>query len=160
MSSACFQTFLLATCKPQGRHYHSLSSRLSAFFCPLKQRRSNIDAGLVNKVFYAAHSIKGDGAGFMALTTIEDLSRAAETVLGMIRSKKLLPTPEPINVLLIAADQLQRLLEDVQNSNAVDISSHLTPLNAIAIAHFLRRPVRSSRNRKQNPMQCQVLPQR
>jgi two-component system, chemotaxis family, sensor kinase CheA len=96
---------------------------------------ANIDEDLVNKVFRAAHSIKG-GAGFMGLTTIQDLSHAAENVLGMIRSKKLIPTPEIINVLLIAADQLQSLIEDVQNSNAVDISSHLTPLNAIADGTF------------------------
>lgn len=95
----------------------------------------NIDEDLVNKVFRAAHSIKG-GAGFMGLTTIQDLAHAAENVLGMIRSKKLIPAPEIINVLLIAMDQLQSLIEDVQNSNAVDISSHLTPLNAIADGTF------------------------
>ncbi|MCP4340268.1 MAG: hybrid sensor histidine kinase/response regulator [Desulfobulbaceae bacterium] len=92
---------------------------------------ANIDEDLVNKVFRAAHSIKG-GAGFMGLNTIQDLSHAAENVLGLIRSKKLIPTPEIINVLLIAADALQSMIEDVQNSNDVDISSHLTPLNAIA----------------------------
>lgn len=96
---------------------------------------ANIDEDLVNKVFRAAHSIKG-GAGFMGLTTIQDLSHAAENVLGLIRSKKLIPTPEIINVLLIAADSLQSMIEDVQGSNEVDISSHLTPLNAIADGTF------------------------
>jgi two-component system chemotaxis sensor kinase CheA len=96
---------------------------------------ANIDEDLVNKVFRAAHSIKG-GAGFMGLNTIQDLSHAAENVLGLIRSKKLIPTPEIINVLLIAADALQSMIEDVQNSNDVDISSHLTPLNAIADGTF------------------------
>jgi two-component system chemotaxis sensor kinase CheA len=91
---------------------------------------ANIDEDLVNKVFRAAHSIKG-GAGFMGLTKIQDLSHAAENVLGLIRSKKLIPTPEIINVLLIAADALQSMIEDIQNSNEVDISSHLTPLNTI-----------------------------
>lgn len=101
----------------------------------IEEAGANIDEDLVNKVFRAAHSIKG-GAGFMGLTTIQDLSHATENVLGMIRSKKLIPTPEIINVLLIAADQLQSLIEDVQNSNSVDISSHLTPLNAIADGTF------------------------
>jgi two-component system chemotaxis sensor kinase CheA len=54
----------------------------------------------------------------------------------MIRSKKLIPTPEIINVLLIAADQLQSMIEDVQNSNEVDITSSLVPLNAIAEGTF------------------------
>ena len=96
---------------------------------------ANIDEDLVNKVFRAAHSIKG-GAGFMGLTTIQDLSHAAENVLGMIRSKKLIPTPEIINVLLIAADQLQSMIEDIQNSNEVDISANVTPLNAITEGTF------------------------
>jgi two-component system chemotaxis sensor kinase CheA len=100
---------------------------------------ANIDEDLVNKVFRAAHSIKG-GAGFMGLTAIQELSHAAENVLGMIRSKKLIPTPEIINVLLIASDQLQSMIEDVHNSNDVDISAHLTPLNAIADGTFSQPP--------------------
>ncbi|MGB3212361.1 MAG: chemotaxis protein CheW [Desulforhopalus sp.] len=105
----------------------------------IEEGGSNIDEDLVNKVFRAAHSIKG-GAGFMGLTTIQELSHAAENVLGMIRSKKLIPTPEIVNILLIASDQLQSLIEDVQNSNKVDISSHITPLNAIADGTFSQPP--------------------
>ncbi|MBU1564351.1 MAG: chemotaxis protein CheW [Proteobacteria bacterium] len=101
----------------------------------IEEGGSNIDEDLVNKVFRAAHSIKG-GAGFMGLTTIQELSHAAENVLGMIRSKKLIPTPEIINVLLIASDQLQSMIEDVHNSNEVDISAHLLPLNSIADGSF------------------------
>lgn len=105
----------------------------------IEEAGANIDEDLVNKVFRAAHSIKG-GAGFMGLTAIQELSHAAENVLGMIRSKKLIPTPEIINVLLIASDQLQSMIEDVHNSNDVDISTHLTPLNAIADGTFSQPP--------------------
>jgi two-component system chemotaxis sensor kinase CheA len=52
-------------------------------------------------------------------------------VLGLIRSEKLVPNPDIINVLLLAADELQHLIEDVANSNSVDISSHTAALNAI-----------------------------
>ena len=97
----------------------------------IEEAGADIDEELVNKVFRAAHSIKG-GAGFMGLTTIQELSHAMENVLGMIRSKKLIPTSENINVLLLGADQLQRMVADVQSSNDVDISEHLIPLNAIA----------------------------
>ncbi len=90
---------------------------------------------LVNKVFRAAHSIKG-GAGFMGLTTIQELSHAAENVLGMIRSKKLVPTPEIVNVLLLSSDQLRNMIENVQSSNGEDISANLNPLNAIADGTF------------------------
>jgi len=105
----------------------------------IEESGADIDEDLVNKVFRAAHSIKG-GAGFMGLSTIQDLSHATENVLGMIRSKKLIPTPEIINVLLIASDQLQSMIEDIHNSNDVDISSHLTPLNSIADGNFSQPP--------------------
>lgn len=104
---------------------------------------ANIDEDLVNKVFRAAHSIKG-GAGFMGLTVIQELSHHTENVLGMIRSKKLIPTPEIINVLLLASDQLQSMIEDVQNSNTVDISSHLGPLIAIAEGNFSQPPAQTT----------------
>ena len=96
----------------------------------IEEGGADIDEELVNKVFRAAHSIKG-GAGFMGLTAIQELSHASENVLGLIRSKKLIPNPEIVNVLLLASDQLKQMIEDVQNSNEVDITSHLDPLNAI-----------------------------
>lgn len=96
----------------------------------IEEAGENIDEDLVNKVFRAAHSIKG-GAGFMGLNGIQELSHSMENVLGLIRSKKLIPNPEIINILLLGSDQLQSMIEDIQNSNDVDISSHLEPLNAI-----------------------------
>ncbi len=91
---------------------------------------ADIDDELVNKVFRAAHSIKG-GAGFMGLTVIQELAHAAENVLGMIRSRQLVPNPDIINVLLLASDELQQLIENVEESNEVDISDHISALNAI-----------------------------
>ena len=121
----------------------------------IEEAGANIDEDLVNKVFRAAHSIKG-GAGFMGLTTIQELSHAMENILGMIRSKKLIPTPENINVLLLGADQLQRMVEDVQSSNDVDITEHLIPLNAIAAgnpppAAASEPPAKSPAEPKQKP---------
>ena len=96
----------------------------------IEEDGANINEDLVNKVFRAAHSIKG-GAGFMGLTVIQDLSHVLENVLGLIRSSKLIPTPEIINVLLQASDKLNTMIEDVANSNEYDIEEHLVPLNAI-----------------------------
>lgn len=96
----------------------------------IEEAGADIDVELVNKVFRAAHSIKG-GAGFMGLTVIQDLAHAAENVLGLIRSGKLIPNPDIVNVLLLAADELQHMIEDVGNSNTVDISSHTSALNTI-----------------------------
>ncbi len=96
----------------------------------IEETGDDIDEDLVNKVFRAAHSIKG-GAGFMGLSVIQDLSHVMENVLGQIRSRKLIPNPDIINVLLQGADKLQTMIEDVHNSNEYDIQEHLVPLNAI-----------------------------
>jgi two-component system chemotaxis sensor kinase CheA len=96
----------------------------------IEEGGADIDVDLVNKVFRAAHSIKG-GAGFMGLTVIQNLAHAAENVLGLIRSEKLVPTPDIINVLLMASDELQQLIENVETSNEVDITEHVNALNAI-----------------------------
>jgi two-component system chemotaxis sensor kinase CheA len=96
----------------------------------IEEGGENIDEDLVNKVFRAAHSIKG-GAGFMGLTVIQDLAHAMENVLGLIRSCKLVPTPEVINVLLQSSDKLNTMIEDVNNSNDYDIEEHVVPLDAI-----------------------------
>ncbi len=96
----------------------------------IEEGGENIDEDLVNKVFRAAHSIKG-GAGFMGLTVIQDLAHAMENVLGLVRSCKLVPTPEVINVLLQSSDKLNTMIEDVNNSNDYDIEEHVVPLDAI-----------------------------
>ena len=97
----------------------------------IEKAGANIDENLVNKVFRAAHSIKG-GAGFMGLTVIQELSHAMENILGMIRSRKLVPNPEIVNVLLQGSDKLEAMINNIQSSNDEDITSHLIPLNAIA----------------------------
>ncbi len=97
----------------------------------IEKAGANIDENLVNKVFRAAHSIKG-GAGFMGLTVIQELSHAMENILGMIRSRKLVPNPEIVNVLLQGSDKLEAMINNIQVSNDEDITEHLIPLNAIA----------------------------
>jgi two-component system chemotaxis sensor kinase CheA len=97
----------------------------------IEKAGADIDENLVNKVFRAAHSIKG-GAGFMGLTVIQELSHAMENILGMIRSRKLIPNPEIVNVLLQGSDKLEAMINNIQSSNDEDITEHLIPLNAIA----------------------------
>ncbi|MBW1764562.1 MAG: Hpt domain-containing protein [Deltaproteobacteria bacterium] len=67
---------------------------------------ADIDEELVNKVFRAAHTIKG-GAGFMGLNKIKELSHNMENVLDLIRQRELVPNPEIVNILLLASDSLR-----------------------------------------------------
>ncbi|MEE4356832.1 MAG: hybrid sensor histidine kinase/response regulator [Desulfococcaceae bacterium] len=96
----------------------------------IEQRGADIDENLVNKVYRAAHSIKG-GAGFMGLANIKNLTHEMENVLGKIRSREIVPDATSINVLLLAADTLRNLLNDIENSDDADISGHMESLNSI-----------------------------
>ncbi len=96
----------------------------------LEKAGSNIDVERINKVFRAAHSIKG-GAGFIGLENIKTLSHHMENVLGLIRNEKLIPNVENINFLLLASDALHDLLVHVEKSDEMDISQHITALSSI-----------------------------
>jgi two-component system chemotaxis sensor kinase CheA len=97
----------------------------------IEQGGADIDEDLVNKVFRAAHSIKG-GAGFMGLNNIKELSHKMENVLGMIRSRDMVPNPEVVNILLLASDALRELMGNAVESNEIDVSEHIAALVRLA----------------------------
>lgn len=96
----------------------------------IEQMGAEIDEDLVNKVFRAAHSIKG-GAGFMGLTTIKELSHVLENVLGLIRERELVPTSDVIGKLLNGFDMLAGMIDSPENSNDLDISAEVSELDNI-----------------------------
>ena len=91
---------------------------------------ADIDENLVNKVYRAAHSIKG-GAGFMGLTNIKNLTHEMENILGKIRSREMVPNAEIINILLLASDALVNLINNIIQSNDIDISNHIESLLSV-----------------------------
>jgi len=93
----------------------------------IEQGGEAIDEDLVNKVFRAAHSIKGGGS-FLGLDQIKELSHKIENVLDMVRNFQLVPSPNLINTVLKAFDRLNELLDDVINSNEMEIADHVTAL--------------------------------
>ncbi len=103
---------------------------IEADLLAIEESGADIDEDLVNKVYRAAHSIKG-GAGFFGLISIQTLTHEMENILGRIRSRELVPNPEIINILLEAADTLNTLIADVVGSNEVDVSNHIAALAAI-----------------------------
>jgi two-component system chemotaxis sensor kinase CheA len=54
-----------------------------------------------------------------------------ENILGQIRSRTMIPTPDIVNVLLNASDALKELMNDILNSNEMDISEHVRALQAV-----------------------------
>jgi two-component system chemotaxis sensor kinase CheA len=92
----------------------------------------NIDVELVNKVFRAVHSIKG-AAGFFGFATLGQLAHDLENVLNLIRNRQFVPDASAASAMLRAADALRNMLDDLDHSNAVDISEHLTALRSIDV---------------------------
>jgi two-component system chemotaxis response regulator CheY len=80
---------------------------------------AEIDEELVNRVFRAVHSVKG-GAGFFDLVKVRELAHQTEDVLALIRSRKMVPTPDRVRVLLRATDRLHELIENPGTSNQAD----------------------------------------
>jgi two-component system, chemotaxis family, sensor kinase CheA len=112
----------LAECR---EHLADIESNLLA----IEQAGCAIDEELVNRVFRAAHSIKG-GAGFFGLATIRELAHKIENVLEMVRSRQLTPSSELISLLLHAFDRLRELLDNYSVSNGADIAEFVSSLTA------------------------------
>jgi two-component system chemotaxis sensor kinase CheA len=97
----------------------------------IEEGGADIDEELVNKVFRAAHSIKG-GSGFFGLTKVKELAHRSETVLDMLRSRKMAPNAEIINVLLAAFDRLREMINDSANSESMEIDDLVVGLTGLA----------------------------
>ena len=104
---------------------------MKADLLAIEQSGAQIDEQLVNRVFRAAHSIKG-GAGFFGLTTIRELAHKTENVLDLVRSRQLVPTPECVSILLLAFDKLRELVDNVGESNHADIAEFVGALTGLA----------------------------
>jgi len=83
----------------------------------LEQRPQDLD--LLNHIFRAAHSIKGN-AGMFNFTAIGGLTHTMENVLDLLRNEKMPVTPHVIDVLLRALDGLKSLLEAAQGGSEAD----------------------------------------
>jgi two-component system chemotaxis sensor kinase CheA len=101
----------------------------------IEQAGANIDEQLVNRVFRAAHSIKG-GAGFFDLTVIKELAHRIENVLDLMRSGEVIPDSEIVSILLLAFDRLRELIQNYAESNDADISEFTSALSRLTEDHL------------------------
>lgn len=96
----------------------------------IEAEMENVDPEIINRVFRAAHSIKGS-AKFLDLVNVSDLAHKLEDVLNLIRAGKVKPSSEIAGPLLQAADMLKVMFENVTSSNGMDISEHIGQLQKI-----------------------------
>ena len=108
---------------------------IEADLLSIEEGGADIDAELVNKVFRAAHSIKG-ASGYFGLTKVKELAHRAETVLDMIRSKKMTPNAEITNLLLAAFDRLRVMINHPAESASADIDELVLNLTGLASSYL------------------------
>ncbi len=108
---------------------------IEADLLAIEEGGANVDETLVNKVFRAAHSLKG-GSGFLGLNKVKDLAHKAETVLDMLRSRKIIPNAEVTNILLAAFDRLRGMINAPAESDAVDTEDLLLSLTNLASSYL------------------------
>jgi two-component system chemotaxis sensor kinase CheA len=115
---------------------------IEADLLAIEEQGEACDETLVNKVFRAAHSIKG-GSAFFGLTRIQELAHKTETALAMIRSKEMAPNAEVVNILLQAFDKLREMINDPAGSRETDISEQVVALTGLS-ASFLPQDKKQS----------------
>lgn len=101
----------------------------------IEEAGADFDPELVNKVFRTAHSIKGS-AGFLNLDNVRDLSHKIENVLDMVRNREMVPTPDVVSVILAAFDKLEELVENIHESDQMDISEHVETLRGLVTSNL------------------------
>ncbi len=90
----------------------------------IEEAGAEIDHELVNTVFRCIHSIKGS-SGFLGLTNIGTLAHEMENILNLIRNDELIPNSKIIDALLQSADALREMINNVKESNDMDISTYI-----------------------------------
>jgi len=116
----------------------------------MEESGENFDEGVVNRIFRAAHSIKG-GSSFFGLNNVKELAHRAETILDMVRSREMAPSPEVINILLAAFDKLREMLNNTEASGKADISELLAKLDAVVLSGQSAKKSKKAQEDKQEP---------
>ena len=101
----------------------------------LEETGADADEELVNKVFRAAHSIKG-GAGFFSLDSIQKLAHRLENALDLVRGHEMVPTAEVVNILLMGFDRLRDMVNDPAASARMEFEDLVVALTGLTTAHL------------------------
>jgi len=104
-------------------------------FLNLEKQKDNPDPTLVDKVFRAIHSVKG-AAGFLGLGNMATLALIMETLLSRMRAGKIRPESKYIDALLAGVYLFAAMLDDINHSNEVDITSVHDRLSSLLGVNF------------------------
>ncbi|MCU0534514.1 MAG: chemotaxis protein CheW [Hydrococcus sp. Prado102] len=71
---------------------------------------------IVTRMYRSLHTIKGN-CGFLPFPKLESVAHAAENLLGYLRDRNLVVSPEAIAVLLQTADTIRQILASIEIQN-------------------------------------------
>lgn len=97
----------------------------------LEQHPDDLD--LLNRIFRAAHSIKGN-SGMFGFTAVGQFTHRMETLLDQLRNGKFSVTPAITDTLLRSTDQLKVLIEAARGGAAPDTDRLLQLERELAVA--------------------------
>lgn len=109
----------------QGAFFEEASEHLSTMedgLLQLEQHPTDLD--LLNRIFRAAHSIKGN-SGMFGFTAVGQFTHKMETLLDQLRNERVSVTPEITDVLLRSTDTLKILIEAARGGPAPDADTLL-----------------------------------
>lgn len=110
------------------------------------------DRDCIDSIFRPFHSIKGV-SGFLSLKQINQFAHEVETLLDNTRSGQLRITPEFVDLVLSAVDQMKAMIHDLKSSLETgspltrwDLASHLNQIRT------LEKRLRSDRSQGPEPI--------
>lgn len=86
----------------------------------------------INNMFRSAHTLKGMSAT-MGFNTIAELTHEMENIMDMIRKSQINLTEKIIEIQFECLDTLEMLVENIDNPDAVDVSTLQCKLHSIII---------------------------
>ena len=96
----------------------------------MDRQGDSVDSEVVRRVFRAIHSTKG-GASFLSFKSLNDVAHRMESVLDLVRSKRLGITSEVVDVLLRSVDLLRAMVDDIDHSQDIPCQPELSALDAL-----------------------------
>ncbi len=98
----------------------------------LESQGASLDDAVVNTMFRAVHTIKGN-AGFFNVKPITELTHVMENALGLLRNHQLTCGHELASALLDGTDLLARMLKDVEHLEDFDRGLVIERLTRLAV---------------------------
>ncbi len=89
-----------------------LIEQLDQDLVELENRKKDLDH--LNKIFRAAHTIKG-ASSFLGFDKMQQVTHQAEEILNKLRKGEMSVTPEIMDILLEFVDYIKNILDDIKN---------------------------------------------